>query len=291
MKMRYLARAAGVLLFVVPVPMAAAQEARVAVEKVSFPSRDGKTNITGYVFKSAAAPDKAPAIVMVHGRSGAYSSRAGGTYEAGTLSGRHKSWGRLLARQGYIVVLVDDYGSLGFPGGIARAEMKNRPAALDDISGRPLHAYGALRYLRMRSAVDGARVGLIGWSNGGSTTLAAMADDKPGDMRKLGFEAAAALYPSCALKKRYTKSPYEPYAAVRIFIGSADKSVSPQLCQELVDRSRRRKGDIALTVYPGATHSFDVPTSTFQKVPENVAARAAAQKDVLAFFAERLKAD
>ena len=36
-------------------------------------------------------------------------------------------------------------------------------------------AYGALAWLRTRPDVDGARIGLQGWSNGGSATLAAMA--------------------------------------------------------------------------------------------------------------------
>ena len=278
------------VIAVTGVPAAAQQQPRVSIDKVSFPSGDGKTTLTGYVFKSAATPTKAPAVVMVHGRSGAYSSRAE-TYEADSLSGRHKAWGRLLARQGYVAVLIDEYGSFGVPGGYTTAELKNRPPELDDVVARPLHAYGALQYLRRRPDVDGQRIGMMGWSNGGSTTLAAMADDKPADMSKLGFKAAAAFYPSCVLRRRYQEQRYKPYAPVKVFIGSGDKAVSPTICKQLVDRSRRRKGDIDMVTYEGATHSFDVPTSTFQKNPDNARARTEAQTALLAFFDEQLKAE
>jgi hypothetical protein len=40
---------------------------------------------------------------------------------------------------------------------------------------RPLDAYGALAYLRTRADIDATRIGLMGWSNGGSATLASMA--------------------------------------------------------------------------------------------------------------------
>ena len=58
----------------------------------------------------------------------------------------------------------------GFP----RHSYDNRPEELNEVTVRPLDAYGALAWLRTRADVDGARVGLQGWSNGGSATLAAM---------------------------------------------------------------------------------------------------------------------
>src|SRR5688572_24495211 len=78
-----------------------------AQERVTFPSADGKTTLTGYVFmpaKSAApksaAPEPAermPAVVMMHGRGGAYSTAAKGRYDSSTISRRHRMWGELWA--------------------------------------------------------------------------------------------------------------------------------------------------------------------------------------------------
>ncbi len=124
------------------------------------------------------------------------------------------------------------------PPGSRREPTSDRPAVVDEVTHRPLHAYGALRYLQQRPDVDGGKVALLGWSNGGSTTLAAMADDKPGDMRKMGFRAGVSIYPGCGLKKRFAKQGYRSYAPVRVFIGGADEEVSPASCEKLVARSR-----------------------------------------------------
>ena len=77
---------------------AAACSAAHAQERVTCPSQDGKTTLTGYLFVPARGPaQRRPAIVMMHGRAGAYSSRANGSYTADSLSKRHKAWGELWA--------------------------------------------------------------------------------------------------------------------------------------------------------------------------------------------------
>ena len=262
---------------------------QVAIEEVTFPSRDGKTTVKGYLFRAPATAGKAPAIVMLHGRSGAYSSLADGKYDETTLSRRHKAWGEFWARRGYAALMVDDFGPLGYPQGFGRFTYKDRPAELDEVALRPLHAYGALRYLSARPDVDGRRVGLMGWSNGGSATLAAMADDKPGDMTKIGFKAAVSMYPGCGLKNRFKRDGYKPYAPVRIFMGTADEEVSPETCGSLVERSRKRGGDIAIELYRGAEHSFDTPTASRQKVEANAVAKDKAEAAIATFFDAQLK--
>lgn len=283
--MRHLLPAAAIVAFAAP---AAAQE--VKVEEVSFLSRDGKTQVKGYLFRPANAPGKLPAVVMLHGRGGAYSSLAKGKYDATTLSSRHKAWGELLAKNGYAALMVDDFGAVGFPAGFAAGTYKDRPEAVDEVEFRPLHAYGALRFLQSRPDVIPNRIALLGWSNGASTTLAAMADNKPGDMRKIGFVAGVALYPGCGLKKRFEKDGYKPYHPVRVFMGTADEEVSPKLCETLVERSKAKGNDIDLRMFEGATHSYDTPTRSRQSVEANAAAKAATEADVLAFLAAKLKA-
>ncbi len=261
----------------------------VRVEAVAFPSSDGKTELKGYLFKPDDASASTPAVVMMHGGAGAYSTRAKGRYDATTLSGRHKAWGRLLARNGYVALMVDDFGPLGYPGGFKADPSKARPAMVDEVAYRPLHAYGALRYLQRRRDIGGTRVALFGWSHGGGATLAAMADDKPGDMRTNGFRVGVALYPACGLKKRFAESGYRPYNPVRVFIGTADEKVSPQLCEDLVAGAREKGGDIVLTTFAGATHSYDTPAESRQSVPANAEAKAATEAAILAFLAATLR--
>lgn len=269
----------------------AADATPITVEPVTFRSADGSSTIRGYLFRGAGRDGRLPAIVMLHGRSGAYSTRANGVYDATTLSARHRAWGILWARQGYAALMVDDFGPLGFPQGFARGTYDQRPAALNEVTHRPLHAYGALRYLRARPDIDPRRIGLMGWSNGGSAALAAMADDKAGDMRVHGFRAAVSLYPGCGLHRAYERLGYRPYAPVRLFMGTADEEVSPETCRALVERSRRRNGDIEAVFYDGAQHSFDTPLRSRQRVAANASAKAAAETAILAFFRERFAAE
>jgi carboxymethylenebutenolidase len=81
---------------------------------------------------------------------------------------------------------------------------------------------------------------------------------------------------------------YRPYAPIRVFMGDADEEVSPKRCTALVERSRAQGGDIAIKLYPGATHDFDDPGRKRQSIDGNVAAKTDAMEQAPAFFAEQL---
>ena len=103
-----------------------------------------------------------------------------------------------------------------------------------------------------------------------------------------GFRAALVLYPGCGLKHRFDNG-IAPYAPVRVFHGRADEEVSSSRCRRLVERSRARGGDIAIEIYPGATHDFDDPGSKRQVVTANAIAKADAMARAERFFAEQLR--
>ena len=267
-------------------------ERAVMPDTVTFPSADNKTTLTGYVFRPApGAHERFPAVVMMHGRAGAYSQLANGTYDATTLSKRHKFWGEMLAQEGYIAMLVDGFGPRGYPHGFPQHSYGERPPELDETAVRPLDAYGALAYLRSRPDVDPNAIALLGWSNGGSATLAAMAADTPAlehPTVQTGFRGALAFYPACGLKGKFGDG-YLPYAPVRVFIGSADEEVSPKRCEGLVESSEMKGGDIKISVYPGATHDFDDPGRKRSSVDANAEAVSDAVPKALRFLAERLR--
>jgi len=261
-----------------------------AQERVTFPSTDGKTTLTGYVFMPAKRAAQMPAVVLMHGRGGVYSKAAKGRYDASTISQRHRLWGDLWAANGYVAVLVDSFGPRGYPGGFPRYSYNTRPEAVNEVTVRPLDAYAALAWLRTRKDVAGDRIGLQGWSNGGGAALATMAAGTgfpPASLR--GFNGALAFYPNCRLHGRFDDG-YQPYAPVRVFHGTADEETSPRRCSALVERSRKAGGDITMTLYPGAVHGFDDPGRARQANPANAKATADATARALRFFAERLGA-
>lgn len=259
-------------------------------QTVHFLSDDGTTTLVGYLFRPDGVSGRAPAVVMMHGRAGPYSSLAKGVYEAKTLSKRTEDWAALWTKQGYLALVVDGFGPRGYPTGFAAGTDSDRPAAVNEITVRPLDAYAALKYLRTLPDVMPDRIGIQGWSNGGSATLATVSEEGLahaglGDGK--GFAAALAFYPGCGLQGAF-KDGYKAYLPLRLFIGTADEEVSPAACEKLVMRAKAGGSDIELTTYDGATHDFDDPGQKRQGVPANAAATADAEKQALSFFAAQL---
>ena len=281
------------LAVMVALAMPSAKSAAASLpERVTFASADGRTTLVGYVFSAEGPhPARTPAVVMMHGRAGAYSSRAHGKYDASTLSKRHQQWGHIWAQQGYLAIMVDGFGPRGYPEGFPRFSYDSRPDELNEVTVRPLDAYGALAYLRTRDDVIADRVGLQGWSNGGSATLATMSETAPGitaPTPAAGFRAGLAFYPACGLKGQFVDG-IKPYAPVQVFHGSADEQVSPRRCADLVAKSQAAGGDIHFQLYLGAVHGFDDPSPSRQEDEANESATRDATARAIALFAGVLK--
>lgn len=268
---------------------AAAAAAAVTPETVQFMSGDGRTRLTGYVFLPAA-PGRYPAVVMLHGRAGSYSSLKRGQYSADALTMRHKMWGEFWAARGYVAIHIDSFGPRGFADGFAKHSYNSRPAEVSEQTVRPLDAFGALAYLRTRADVLPERVGVQGWSNGGMTVLAAMGPRPPGLQNPspaTGFRAALAIYPGCRLQS--AEPDYKPYAPLLLAVAENDDEVSPTVCRSLADAMRSRGAPLEFYWYDGAHHSYDDPGKTKQSQEPNRIAMQDTLRRAEAFFAQHLK--
>jgi dienelactone hydrolase len=208
-----------------------------------------------------------PAIVMLHDCSGL----------GRRSSGAPGRWGSLLAGVGYVVLIPDSFLPRGFPDGVCT--ITPGPAVTKVIPyQRTFDAYGALALLRTLPFVDGAHVGVMGGSHGGSTTLATVARTERSDldaMRARGFAAAVALYPGCGARYgdrwRVARQggligpviqyygTYQPVAPLLILIGAADDWTPAEDCRVLAERAADAGYPVTLKIYPGAIHSFDSP--------------------------------
>lgn len=107
-------------------------------------------------------PGPFPTVVIVHDCSGL----------GVRSSGAPDRWARELVGRGYAIVIPDSFGTRGFPNGVCTDASPKR----NDVS--PAHrvrdAYAALAHARTLPYVDGRRVGLMGGSHGGATTVASM---------------------------------------------------------------------------------------------------------------------
>ena len=261
-------------------PLSAAFAAQAAPETVYFRSTDGTTEIVGYLFQPATPPPH-PAIVLLHGRAGPYSSNvnadcklvarnAASRCSAATLSKRHQMWGEFWASRGVLALLPDSFGPRGKAHGFGRFTHDDPDRdSVNEKTVRPLDAEGALAFLRTRSDADPNRIFLQGWSNGGSTTLNVMI--RQGG--KGGFRAALAFYPGCG-RLALLDNAVSATAPVAMFLAEDDEEVSPTICRHVADRSIDAGTSLTVTLYPGATHDFDDPGEKRQEVPGNAAAKA-----------------
>jgi dienelactone hydrolase len=253
-----------------------------------------------------------PAVVIMHDCSG-LGSRS---------SGAPLRWAQEFVPQGYVVLIPDSFTPRGFPDGVC-----TEPASKTNIVNgtiRARDAYGSLAALRQMPYVDGKRIGIMGGSHGGMTTLAAMAapvkeTDPLAGAKSNGFVAGIALYPNCGLwygewrtvRQNKDFGPvvshsgvYKPIGPVLILTGEKDDWTPAEECRQMVEVSRKASLPLDIIIYPGAYHSFDSnnpvvynpnrsaissPTGKGATTGGNSAAWADAKKQVAVFFAKHLK--
>ena len=260
-----------------------------AEERVSFPSLDGAGNapvvLTGVFFAAPAASGPAPAIAMFHGCGGAWDKR-------GELAQRMRDYAALFNGLGLHVLVVDSL-TARYEKELCTQRIGKRRVTQ---ANRRLDALGAIEYLADRRDVDAKRIGLIGWSNGGSTVLAAT------NLRHHDVAVAAthpafaiAFYPGCEadLKRRYV-----PSAPLLLLVGQVDDWTPAAPCAALARASVEPRPEIV--TYAGAWHGFDSdsPVRLRKDVPNganpgqgvhvggNAAAWRASRDRVVRFLAE-----
>jgi dienelactone hydrolase len=173
--MKIILSLAVVLLAVVSVArLALADEAPLAFDGKSV----GAPN-SGAVLEiwKPAGPGPFPALIVLHGCDG--------------VSANQRSWAARLVSWGYIAAIVDSF-------------RPRRVSSTCESNGSPKpqlraqDAFNAAAYLRTLPDVMPNRIGVIGFSHGGSTTLfATLASEVPTARGGQPFAAAVAYYPAC----------------------------------------------------------------------------------------------
>ena len=212
---------------------------------------------TTYVSRSVPIevmkPDGAgpfPAVVMLHDCSGL----------GPRSSGSPRRWASELVAHGFVVAIPDSFSTRGFPGGVCTDPSPTR------IEVGPFRrvpdAYDALDHLRSLPYVDAARIGVMGGSHGGSSTLATIVtyardNAQRAERKRHGFAAAIALYPACNIGQPSLITAYASPVPLLILTGELDDWTPAAPCVELVGTAKRNGSPAEIKVYPGAHHAFD----------------------------------
>lgn len=259
-------------------------------ERVEVPSLDqaqGEPIRQPSFWFRAPVAGKAPAIVLLHGCGGPFSDA-----NPGRLSVRMREYAAMLNGQGWHVLITDSFSPRG------ERELCTQRIGTRKVTQtqRRRDALGALQWLATRAEVDAQRLGLLGWSHGGSNVLAAtnlMHPEVVAAPVKPTF--AVAFYPGCSDE---LARGYRPAAPLLMLLGEADDWTPPGPCKALAAQSADPRPEVV--AYPGAYHGFDgtAPVRLRTDVPNGVdpgrgvhlggdpAARAASHGRLFQFLAK-----
>lgn len=212
-------------------------------ERVTFAGRDSSAaSIQGLLYLPAAANGPRPAVIALHGCGG--NTRANGR----DLVARVPDWTNRWIAAGYTVLWPDSFGSRGLGSQCGVTDRLITPAF------RAGDALAAADWLGGQPGIDKARIALVGWSNGGSTVLRAVAGTPDGGAAP--FKTAVAFYPGCRpLVEATRRVAWSTSVPLTILMGGADDWTSPEPCRVL----GFTRPFVRYIEYPGAYHDFDAP--------------------------------
>jgi dipeptidyl-peptidase 4 len=210
---------------------------------------------------------KYPLMLHVYGEPASQSVRD-------LWGGRHFLWHRLLAQQGYVVVCFDNRGT---PCPRGRAWRKAAFKRVGSLASADQAA--ATRELLKQPWLDSSRVGVWGWSGGGSMTLNLMF--RYPDLFQTGIAIASVpdmrLYDTI-YQERYMGLPQENAEAyadgspithaaglkgnLLIVHGSGDDNCHEQGMNRLVNRLIELNRDFSMMSYPNRSHSLNEGANT-----------------------------
>ena len=177
-------------------------------------------------------------------------------------------WHLMLTQRGYIVASVDNRGTPGARGHAWRKALRNQLGAL-----RVRDQSAAVRAIAQRPYVDSSRIGVWGWSGGGSSTLLLMF--RAPELYKVGMSVAPVANVrnyDTIYQERYVGLPQTDSAAyydasainfagnlrgdLLVVHGSGDDNVHYQSTEQLINALIAGNKPFTMMEYPNRTHSI-----------------------------------
>ena len=232
--------------------------AQASVEFASLDQQGGRpVMLKSFWLPAPGTAGTSPAVALFHGCGGPYDKR-------GQLGQRMLDYAALLNQQGLHALVVDSLTPRG------ERELCTQRVGTRAVTqaNRRHDALASVTWLAQRPEVDAARIGLMGWSNGGSTVLAAT------NLRQRDVAAqplqpafAVAFYPGCEAE---LKRGYQTRTALLMLVGEADDWTPAAPCRQLAQQAQGVKPQIE--AYAGAYHAFDskAPIRLRKDVPNGV---------------------
>eukprot|EP01084_Bolivina_argentea_P290368 498748_1 len=195
-------------------------------------------------------------IIFLHGSGGLWKNDD----PTDVINENFRRWADMSYDRGYIAIFTDSYTPRG-----GRSNS-------DSVDNRPRDVYGAMQFIKqygIDNNIPVDKIFVVGWSDGGSSTIATMSDTTSGTNHSPNIiSAAAAFYPGCGLNSNFggiSNSLYCPSGPLRIYAASED-SLCCEHCNTRMNRATAigcsMRSEWMLTIYQGADHGYDQAEAT-----------------------------
>jgi dienelactone hydrolase len=191
--------------------------------------------VQGDLSLPAQSGGKVPAVVLMHGSAGVEPSMA--------------QWVEALNAIGVATFVVRSFDARGVKRTVEDQSLVPAGADLMD-------AFQALVYLASNPRIDAQRIGVMGFSRGGTVAFrtAVEAFRKTVVKSDLRFAFHIPVYAGCA---QVYWSPQLSSAPILNLVGTADDYTTAELCERLAKRYADAGASVRTIKYPDAHHSWD----------------------------------
>lgn len=203
--------------------------------------RGEKVSVPAQLYMPKQTTGKVPAMVIVHGIGGLY-----------LRDGRRRAYfeyAELLANNGIAAVVVDTHGArgVGVSTQLGSTEVSVYAFAAD--------AFAVADLLRSHPQIDPDRIGIMGFSKGGMTSLLAT-DERFSVLSKTGapFKLHIPIYPGC---QNFPENLRPTKAPVHMLLGEKDNFTGTTACYEIEKKLKAANTLVNVTEYRGAYHGWD----------------------------------
>ncbi len=218
-------------------PLCSHGEAQQTRETVSFAReyRGKPIQVTGQLLLPGGT-GKVPAMVIQHG--------SGGVKEAHEFR-----YAREMVAMDVAALVLDAFKPRGITSTVNDQSAVTDQEMTDD-------AFAALKALAAHPRIDSARIGIFGFSKGGSVALLTAHERRARGALPSGLRFAlhVPFYPPCGIQYFQPKTTGAP---IYMLIGGADTYVGVTPCTEYADKLKAEGARIEVKIYPGAQHGYD----------------------------------
>lgn len=230
---------AAVLSFLLTAIAGAQPGARREVVTIESGTHGKQAKVSAELFlPDLPAGSKAPVMLIMHG-------------SAAPRERRENAYAEEFLKLGVAAAIINSFALRGIKSTVRdQSQVSSTDMMIDAVN--------VMRVVAARPDVDASRIGLIGFSKGGSVAVKAALKryEKFVDKRGHEFSFLIAMYPWCGdMPFDFTPTG----ASLFMMLGEADTYAGVSACEEFGERLKKNGGDVTVKVFANAEHDWDTP--------------------------------